>query len=232
MKAVILAGGEGKRLRPLTFALPKPLLPVGKKPIAHHLVEKLEKHGFKEIYLTTGYHSELVQAYFRDGRDFGVNIHYSIEKKPLGTAGPLKLIEKELDEPFLVMNGDLYTDVKFNQIMEFHREKDADMTVCGKIHDITIPFGVLSVNEKLEITGVEEKPTIRNKIGAGMYVINPQLLELIPAGKRFDMPELIEKARKNGKKVCYYEIKDFWLDVGKVEDYEKINQMLASTDLE
>lgn len=220
MKAVILAGGYGKRLRPLTNSIPKVLIPIGRKPILEIIIEQLKENGFREIYLTTGYKTEVIENYFKDGKKFGVSIYYSREDKPLGTAGPLKLLEEELDKDFLVMNGDILTKLHFKDLMDFHLKGKAEMTVGVKEHKVQLPYGTVTTNDR-RVISLQEKPELSFVINSGIYALNPDVLKFIPKGKFFGMPDLISTLLREGRRVIAYEIKDYWLDVGKVDDYKK-----------
>jgi NDP-sugar pyrophosphorylase family protein len=226
MKAVILAGGLGSRLRPITYSIPKPLLPVGRRPIMEIQIEQLKRAGFNKLYIATGYRSELIEAYFRDGSDFGVEIIYSKEEKRLGTASPIKLLEEYLDEPFLAMNGDVLVREDFSKIYNHHLKFKYEMTVCVKDYTIAIPYGVIEIDNGL-IGEVREKPTLNYFIAAGIYVLNPSILEYIPKNTFYDIPDLVKKLCSLKKKVGSYLIEEEWIDIGKEEDYQK-----ASIDIQ
>jgi NDP-sugar pyrophosphorylase family protein len=189
MKAVIIAGGSGTRLRPFTFSIPKPLLPVREKPILEHTIRRLRSLGITDITLTLGYGAELIEAYFGDGRKFGVDIKYTREKKPLGTAGPLHLI-KGLRGPFLVMNGDILTRLDFNRMLRFHEKNRADITIAARKYRDRLPFGTLSC-EGCRITGITEKPVTEYLVSAGIYIVSPAAARRIPANRFFTLPDLI-----------------------------------------
>jgi len=220
MKAVILAGGMGKRMRPLTYAIPKPLLPVGKRPVLEILLEQLREAGFDEICLPIHYCSEIIQSYFRDGTPFGVTIRYSVEREPLGTAGPILAFRDHLTEPFLVVNGDLVTGLDFRKFYEAHVAGGADMTVAVRAWETRIPYGVLEMNGA-GIRSVREKPALTHYISAGIYACNPSVLGVIPEGRRFEMPEMINALARSGRKVLSYPFDDYWIDLGKIDDYER-----------
>lgn len=226
MKVVILAGGLGSRLRPITYSIPKPLLPVGRRPIMEIQIEQLKKAGFDHIYVATGYRSELIEAYFRDGVALGVNITYSKETKRLGTASPIKLLENFLNEPFLVMNGDVIVRENFKNIYDHHIASGCEMTVCVKDYTVAIPYGVIEINEG-RIGEVREKPTFKYYIAAGIYVLNPSVLKYIPKDEFYDIPDLVKKLCSLDRGVSSYIIEADWIDIGKEEDYEK-----ASVDIQ
>lgn len=219
MKGIILAGGLGTRLRPLTFAIPKPLIPVGDRPILEILIENLRSHGVVDIYLAVGYRAELIQLYFQDGRQLGVNIHYSHEEKRLGTAGPLRLVRDRfgLSEPALVMNADLLTELNFQEFYRFHQRNEAAITVGVRRHEYVVPYGVVEVEEG-RIRSIEERPTLSFPISGGIYVVNADVLDLVPEGKMFDMPDLIRQAMQAGRSVCAYEIQERWMAIESVSD--------------
>lgn len=220
MKAVILAGGEGVRLQPLTYIIPKPLLPVGKKPVLEVIINQLKKFGFNDIFLLTGYKSELIKAYFHDGKNFNVNIKYFQEDKKLGTAGPLKALEGQIKEPFLLLNGDILTKANFKNIYKYHLKSKSKITLAYTSHKVDIPFGVIEI-KKGAIQNIKEKPKLESSIGTGIYVVSPQVLKYIDKDEYMDLPDLINKLIKNKNKVSAYRINDYWIDLGKVKDFEK-----------
>jgi len=221
MKAIILAGGLGTRLRPLTFAIPKPLIPVGERPILEILIQNLKAHGVTDIYLAVGYRAELIQVYFQDGRQFGVNIEYSQEDKRLGTAGPLRLIRDRfgISEPTLVMNSDIITKVNFEDFYQSHLKKGAALTVGAREHDYVVPYGVMDVLNG-EIQSIEERPSIFFHINCGMYVVSPEVLDLVPEDQFFDMPDLIRVAISSGYKTFAYQIREEWVAIETLADLE------------
>jgi len=220
LKAVILAGGLGTRLRPFTQIIPKPLLPLGEKAILEIQIERLKKFGFSEIYLATNYKAEYIKNFLGDGSRYGVNIHLSKEEEPLGTAGPIKLIEKELDTPFLVMNGDILSMINFKDFYNFSISTKAPLTVTVK--KIITPYSFGNIHFKGDfVNKVEEKPDIVNFALAGIYCMTPEIFEYIPSNKYFGMDSLINTLLKMKKPVAKYEILKYWLDIGRIDDYEK-----------
>ncbi len=219
MKAIILAGGLGTRLRPLTFAVPKPLIPVGERPILEILVENLKGHGVADIYLAVGYRAELIQVYFQDGRQFGVNIHYSREDKRLGTAGPLRLIRDrfELSEPVLVMNADIMTKLDFQKFYKTHLKEAAVITVGIRQYEHVVPYGVVQMDGG-SISAIEERPRLPFHINCGIYVVSADVLDLVPKDEFFDMPDLIGAAVKSGHKVFGYLIREEWVAIESLGD--------------
>jgi len=220
MKAVIMAGGEGNRLRPYTYVIPKPLLPLKDKPILEIIINKLRDQGVEEIILSTNYKSELFEILFGKGENHGVSITYSKEKTPLGTVGPLRLIKEMVDEDFILMNGDILTDLDVGKVMDFHKKNNADITVVTKKHLIPLDFGIVKV-ENGEIKCWKEKPKIKSEISTGIYIINPSVIRHIPENEKYDMPQLIGKIIEEGGKVSRYLYEGRWIDIGKIEDFEK-----------
>ncbi|MEA2460107.1 MAG: NDP-mannose synthase [Actinomycetota bacterium] len=225
LRAVILAGGEGKRLAPYTTVLPKPLMPVGERPILEILIRRLRSAGVRNVTLAVGHLASLIMAYFGDGERFGIEIDYSLEDKPLGTAGPLRLV-KDLGEPFFVMNGDLLTDIDFSAMARAHQSSDALATVGVFQRDLKIDLGVVET-ENGRVTGYIEKPTHRFLVSMGIYVLDPSVVESIPQDRPFDLPELVTGLISSGDHVASYEHRGYWLDIGRPEDYER-----AQLDLE
>lgn len=224
MRAVILAGGQGSRLKPFTNVIPKPLLPVGDRPILEHILDKLKSHGFDEVTIATGYLSKLIQTYFGDGSNHGVKIEYSEEKKTLGTAGPLYLCRDKLNSTFLIMNGDLLTDLDFGKIMAFHKKKGALLTVALYKKKEKIDFGVVAIDAKSEITTIKEKPEVEHLVNMGIYIAEPGIFKYIPEDSYLDFPTLINKAKQAGEKVFGYVFEGEWLDIGRFVDYELANK--------
>jgi NDP-sugar pyrophosphorylase family protein len=222
MQAVLLAGGKGKRLLPYTTNFPKPLMPVGDKPILELLIQKLKANGIKDIILSTGYLEELIRAYFQDGEKFGVSITYSKEDEPLGTAGPLSLLKSQLKDKFLLMNGDVFSDIDFNDLIKFHTSSHAVGTVALTERIVQIDYGVVEINQEYEFTGWKEKPTIPYWVSTGIYVLEREALELIPDRTFFNLPDLIQTLHAQKKKVSCYPHRGYWIDIGRPEDYERI----------
>jgi dTDP-glucose pyrophosphorylase/CBS domain-containing protein len=217
LTAVVMAGGHGKRMLPLTEKVPKPMLPVGDRPLLERMIEQLRKAGIRRVNLTTHYKGEMIAEHFGDGKKFGVDIRYVQENEPLGTAGALGLV-KTTDEPLLVVNGDLLTQVNFSAMLDFHRENQADMTVAVRQYEFRVPFGVVET-EGVKITHIEEKPLLRHFINAGIYLLNPGLCQYIQNGQNCDMTDLIARIIQEGRRVVSFPIREYWLDVGKEEDY-------------
>jgi NDP-mannose synthase len=219
-KAVILSGGLGTRLKPFTEVIPKPLLPIGEKAVLEIQIEHLRDHGFKEIYLATNYKSDYIENFFGDGSKYGVRLSISKEDKPLGTAGPVKLLQDKLKEPFLVMNGDILTLLDYGKLYSFACGRDSLLTICTKEMITPYQFGNIYTEGDF-VTWIEEKPDIRTTILAGIYIFKPELLEIIPYNEFYCMDTLIKDMLANKMPITHYPIEEYWLDIGQVKDYEK-----------
>jgi NDP-sugar pyrophosphorylase family protein len=219
MRAVILAGGRGTRLAPYTVAFPKPLMPIGDVPILEIVVRQLKHYGFTRITMAVGHLFQLVQAYFGDGSRFGVAIDYSREERPLGTAGPLRLI-RDLEEQFLVMNGDLLTDLDYGELMRRHRMQGNDATIGVYQKEVKIDLGVLERDPEGLIVDYREKPTLRYEVSMGVYAFSRNVLECIPEDY-FDFPDLVLELIRRGRPIRGYSFDGLWLDIGRAEDYRR-----------
>jgi len=220
MQAIILSGGLGTRLKPFTEVIPKPLLPIGEKAVLEIQIEHLKKYGFEEIYLATNYKSSYIENFFGDGSKYGVKLTISKEDKPLGTVGPVKLLADELKDPFLVMNGDILTILNYKKMYDFACSKESMLTIGTK--EIITPFQFGNIYfEGDYVTGIEEKPDLKTTILAGVYVFKPDLLEFIPSDKKYSMDKLILDMLAREQKITRYPIKEYWLDIGQLDDYEK-----------
>lgn len=219
---VLMAGGLGTRLGPLTKDCPKPLLKVGKKPVLETILESCKEYGFRRFYLSVNYKAEMLKEYFGNGARFGVEINYLHESKRLGTAGALGLLPERPDLPILVMNGDVLTKVNFQQLMNFHNEHNAVATMCVREYDFQVPFGVVNLN-KHRLAGIVEKPVHNFFVNAGIYVLNPESLDHIPANEQYDMPTLFEQLLASQAETAAFPIREYWLDIGQVADYERAN---------
>ncbi|NLK50033.1 MAG: NTP transferase domain-containing protein [Candidatus Cloacimonetes bacterium] len=224
MKAVILSGGLGTRLKPFTEVIPKPLLPIGEKAVLEIQIEHLKANGFNHIFLATNYKSGYIENFFGDGSKYGVKLMVSKEEKPLGTAGPVKLLQEHLTEPFLVMNGDILTQLAYKDLYNFAISKDSLLTISTKEIVTPFQFGNIHTNGDY-VSGIEEKPDLRTTILAGIYIFKPQILELIPNNKRFGMDLLIRKMLDLNLPITHYPIEEYWLDIGQVQDYEKAQEI-------
>ena len=219
VSAVVMAGGYGARLRPLTNEIPKPMLPLGDKPLVEHTIDNLRRYGVQQVYMATHYKPEAFSNHFGDGRAFGVQIDYIHEEQPLGTAGVLASLPKG-DNPLLVINGDIVTDVSYGAMLRFHQESAAEMTVGVRQYEFSVPYGVMEM-EGMSIRGVKEKPTHNFFVNAGIYLLERSAAEHVPPGCSFDMPQLIETLLSHDKKVIGFPISEYWLDIGRMADYEK-----------
>jgi NDP-mannose synthase len=218
MKAVILAGGLGERLRPFTQAIPKPLLPIGEQSLLEIQITNLAKHGFDDIVLATNYKSEYIENFIGDGSQFGVKTRFSREAKPLGTCGPLSLLREQLTAPFIMMNGDILTTIDFGRFYAYGDAQQSDFTIGTK--NVITPFSFGKVHiEGNRIVRVEEKPEVYTEIVAGIYFMRPAILELVPNDTYFGIDHLVELMLRQGRVITRYLIEEYWLDIGRVEDY-------------
>jgi dTDP-glucose pyrophosphorylase len=222
LDAVIMAGGFGTRMRPLTENLPKPMLPIGGQPIMERIIAQLRQVGIEQVNVTTYYKPEKIKDHFGNGSEFGVNINYVAEDTPLGTAGSLSLLEPPR-QTVLVMNGDILTQVDFRAMLDYHREHRAALTVAVRQFEMTVPYGVVESHEGF-VQRVREKPTYPFMVSAGIYLLEPITYQSIPHGQRFDMPDLINNLLQNGQAVASFPILEYWLDIGQHADYERAQQ--------
>jgi NDP-mannose synthase len=220
MKAIILAGGRGERLAPYTTILPKPLMPVGDKPILDLIARQLKHHGITELTFAVGHLAELVMSYFKDGSRLGVRIVYSREEEPLGTAGPIKLIQ-DPGERFLVMNGDVLTTLDFTGMIAAHEASGASATMSVCRRSLPVNFGVVKFAKDRHLTAYIEKPTYDVWVSMGIYVLERRVVDFIPAGKTFDLPDLMQSLMQAGEQVHCYHFEDYWLDIGRPDDHAK-----------
>ena len=230
MKMVILAGGRGVRLRPLTYTIPKPLLPVGEKPILEEIVERLRAQGIDDLLIAVGYRAELIETYFRDGAHLGVRIGYVREDEPLGTAGPLALVRARADvppdAPLLVMNGDILTDLDMHALLDFHTSGRFDLTIATRQFRLRHPYGVIRTDGD-QITEIIEKPTETDTVSAGIYVLGPRALARVPAGRSFDMPDLVNALIADRAAVGSYLFAGQWISIDRMEQLEDAARILA-----
>ncbi len=223
MKAVILAGGEGTRLAPYTHILPKPLMPIGDIPIMELLLWQMQRAGVHDIVLTVGHLSELLRAFFKEGEKWGVHISYSYEDAPLGTAGPLSLIDG-LTEAFLVTNGDVMTTLDLGELLAFHKEQGGAATIAVHKRQVKINLGVVQMDGGNDIIGYVEKPTYDYTVSMGIYVFEPRVLHYIPHNEYLDFPDLVLKLIAAGEKVIAYPFDGYWKDLGYADDYKQAAQ--------
>lgn len=220
MTAIILSGGLGTRLKPFTEVIPKPLLPIGEKAVLEIQIEHLKKQGFDRIFLATNYKSEYIENFFGDGSKYGVKLTVSREDQPLGTAGPISLLRDRLTEPFLVMNGDILTLCKYRELYDYACSRESLLTISTKEMLTPYQFGNIFTDGDY-VTGIDEKPDIRMTILAGIYIFKPELLELIPYNQFYGMDTLIKSMLRQGMPITHYAIREYWLDIGRIDDYEK-----------
>jgi len=231
IKAIILAGGKGARLRPYTMIIPKPLVPVGNKAILEILINRLKKSGIRDLMLCVNHLAELIMAYFGDGSKWNVKIKYSFEDKPLGTVAPIKLI-KNLPNDFFVMNGDLLTDLDFRKLYGYHLENKALLTVATYKRRLKIDFGVIEIDQTESIAvGFEEKPEYILDVSMGVYVFNKKVLEFIPKNEPFGFDDLMITMVNKKEIISVYPYDGYWLDIGRPVDYEKANEDIEKLNL-
>ncbi|MDY6987476.1 MAG: sugar phosphate nucleotidyltransferase [Thermodesulfobacteriota bacterium] len=218
MRAVVLAGGKGRRLLPYTTVIPKPLMPVGGRPILEVIIRQLKFNGFSRVTMAVGYLAELIEAYFGDGKKYGMEIDYSREEEPLGTIGSLSLIEG-LDETFIVMNGDVLTNLDYGELVGFHNKHKVAATIATCNREVNIDLGILELDGDHQITDYIEKPTLKHHVSMGVYAFEPEILDLIEPGKYLDFPDLVLTLIRAGKRVMAFPFDGYWLDIGRHEDY-------------
>lgn len=223
MRAVILAGGKGTRLLPYTTVLPKPLMPIGDMPILEVVIRQIKRYGFTEITLAVGHLAELLEAFFGDGRKFGVKIDYCLEDEPLGTAGPLSMIE-DLTETFLVMNGDVLTTLDYSELLRFHQLHKGIATIGTFKRSVKIDFGVIEKGDAQEVKGYVEKPVLDYLVSMGVYIFESRVLKYIKHKQRLDFPDLVKMLIVNKEKVVAYPFDGYWLDIGRHDDYGRANE--------
>lgn len=221
--AVIMAGGRGSRLGELTKNLPKPMLPVGGKPIIANIAEQLCKHGFVKIYISVNYKADIIVEYFKNNPVQNADISFLHENKMLGTAGSIAMLPNSMTEPFIVVNGDILSAINYENLLDFHIRNKSGITVCAREFSFQIPYGVLKINGS-KLTAIEEKPFHSIFINAGVYVMNPEIIKLIKPEEPLDMPNLIKEAADAKLDVSCFPLSDFWLDIGTPADYSKTKQ--------
>ena len=219
LQAVIMAGGQGTRLRPLTEQVPKSMLPIGGRPLLEHTIEQLRQAGIGRVHVSTHYQPEKIRDHFGDGHTFGVQIQYVAEDQPLGTAGALGLLEGA-DDPLLVINGDILTAVDFRAMLDFHRQHGADLTMAVRQYDLRVPYGVVEA-DGWRVRAVREKPVLGFFVNAGIYLLEPTVARSVPNGQRLDMTDLIARLIADGRPVVSFPVVEYWLDIGQHADYEQ-----------
>jgi len=220
---IIMAGGIGSRLRPHTEKCPKPMLHIAGKPMLEHIIIRAKKDGFYKFFIAIHYLGEKIEEYFGQGNNLNVEINYLREKKPLGTAGALNLLNPMPDIPFIVTNGDVVTDIRYGELIDFHSKHEADATMAVRVHEWQNPFGVVKT-KGVKIVDFQEKPIIRSHINAGVYALSPSALKSLNKEKAFDMPNLFERLRIQSKKTIAYPIHESWMDIGRFQDYQKATE--------
>lgn len=219
---LIMAGGLGTRLRPLTYDCPKSMVRLEEKPLIEIIIENFIKHGFYRFFISVNYRAEQIIDYFGNGTNWGLEIHYLQEEKPLGTAGSLSLLPYQPDAPILVMNGDVLTNINFIHLLDYHEQHNATGTMCVKEYDFQVPYGVVQT-EKNRLMSINEKPVQKFFINAGIYVINPDVLQHIPQNTYLNMTEVFDKLMKKGDNAIVFPIREYWIDIGRMDDFIKAN---------
>lgn len=220
---VLMAGGFGRRLKERTHSKPKPLLNIGGKPILETIIENFIEQGFGNFIISVGYLSDQIKSYFADGSKWGTSISYIEEDKPLGTAGALSLLSARPSESFFVMNGDVLTKVNYSQLLRFHHEHDAQATMCVRGLENQVPYGVVTT-EGVEISSIEEKPVQTVMVNAGIYVLDPSVLDIIPHNQNYDMPSMFTQLIENKQKTAAYPVHEYWMDVGQPNDFTQADE--------
>ena len=226
LQAVVMAGGLGSRLTPLTQDTPKPMLPVGDRPIMEIIIQKLRDVGIKQVKVTTHHQSDKITSYFKDGKDFGVELSYVTEDRPLGTIGGLGLLEVPR-ETTLVINGDILTQVDFRAMLTYHKEHQADLTLAVRHYDVKVPYGVVECDGPV-VRRINEKPMVGFFVNAGIYLLEPSVYKFIPNGVRFDMTDLIQRLLQEGRLVVSFPIREYWLDIGEHSEYVQAGEDLKA----
>jgi mannose-1-phosphate guanylyltransferase len=220
MKAVIQCGGRGTRLRPYTSILPKPLMPIGSRPVLELLLKWLRRNGTREVFVTTGYLGNLIRSFCSDGEQWNIKINYTQELEPLGTIGPLSLLREQLDEPFLVLNGDILTDLNLNEFVKCHRRHGGQLTIATTVRHTKMEFGVIDEIDGT-VTGFREKPMLASHVSMGLYCMNPQILDYVPSGVPFGFDDLVLQMLEQGTPVHTFRHDGLWLDIGRADDFLK-----------
>ncbi|OAM92780.1 CBS domain-containing protein [Pelosinus fermentans] len=218
----LMVGGLGSRLGALTASCPKPLLNVGNKPILETIIESFAECGYRKFYLSVNYKADMIQEYFQNGENWGVEIRYICENKRMGTAGALSLLSERPNSPMIVMNGDILTKVNFNQLINFHESHKAKATMCVRDYSVQVPYGVVQIDDH-KLTGIVEKPQQSFFVSAGIYVLDPSVLDLIPKNEYLDMPDLFKKLISERDNILVFPVREYWLDIGNKIDFEKAN---------
>lgn len=224
---MLMVGGEGRRLQPLTNDLPKPMISVGGKPLLETIIGNFVSQGYCDFSLSVNYKADMIRDHFRDGSEFGANISYVLETQKMGTAGSLSLLEQRPDTPIIVMNGDLLTNIDFRSVVDFHCQNRSLATMCVREYKHEIPYGIVQ-NQGTKLDSVVEKPTQTHFVNAGIYVLEPKAIDLVPEGEYFDMPDLFSAINEAGGEASVFPIHEYWMDIGRMEDLEKARDEYAS----
>jgi len=230
MKAIVLCGGKGTRLRPYTYTIPKPMLPLGKKPILQYVLTSLKRAGVTEAYLTVGYLHEQIEEYFGDGKKAGMKLHYSVEQSEMGTAGSILPLEKKMDGTFVVMMGDHLSNLDIAAVIAAHKKSGNIATIALNKKGVPLEYGVADLDASGNIVRFREKPIVENFVNAGLYVFEPEIFKYIKPGEDF-ANNVFPRLLQSGKKIGGYVFTDYWLDIGRTTDYEHINQSISVIDL-
>lgn len=227
----IMAGGFGTRLRPLTDNCPKPMLNIGNKPILETLIEQFSRFGFHNFYISTHFMPEIIRSHFNDGSKWNVSITYVHEETPLGTGGALGLLPKDLPNhsPIIMINGDVLTNVDFKMLLDFHTSQDADATMCVREYDYQIPYGVIT-GDGNKIKSMVEKPTHKFFVNAGIYVVSPDIVRSVPVNRKIDMPSLLEEHMEKSNKIHMFPIHEYWLDIGRMDDFNQAQKDILTME--
>ena len=220
---ILMAGGLGQRLRPLTEELPKPLLPVGDRPLLEIIINRFTVQGFRKFFVSVNYRAELVEAHFGDGSKFGAEIRYLREDEPLGTGGAIGLLPERPTLPFVVMNGDLLTTINFEALVDFHQQHEADLTLCVRRYSHQIPYGVAEIKGG-EVVSITEKPSHECFISGGIYVLSPGVCDRLSPQRPVDMPDLMRELIAEKRRVTAFPVTEYWIDIGRIEDLERARQ--------
>lgn len=216
---LLMAGGLGMRLRPLTESLPKPMIPIGDKPLLERIVTQFRDQGFSRFTISLNYLGHMIRDHFGDGSALGVTISYVEESERMGTGGALSLLESRPQEPFVVMNGDILTTTSFAAMMDFHAATGSDVSICAREFNMQVPYGVLNT-EGTTLVSMQEKPVLTHLVNAGIYALSPMVFEYVTVGEPLDMPDLVARVQAAGHKVSVFPVRDYWMDIGRIEDLD------------
>ncbi len=230
MKAVVLCGGEGTRLRPYTYNVPKPMLKLGSKPILEYVLMNMKRAGIKDFILTVGYLHDQIIDYFQDGSKWGINIEYTIEKEKLNTAGSVLQVKDKINETFVVGMGDHVTSIDLQKFYEYHKKKGGIATIALKMRGTPVEYGIVELNEDNSVQQFKEKPILTNLVNAGIYMFEPEIFDYIKEKEDF-AKNVFPRLLKDGKKIYGYQFTEYWMDVGRVHDYEMMNSILSVAEL-